>query len=57
MTHQDTYELLTLAMQLTATACENKTQDPAHVVETFINCNKAIYEQYHILREVKIAGK
>jgi len=57
MTHQDAHELLTLALQLTATACDNKTQDPTKVVDTFVTCTKIVYEQYHNFRDLKIPGK
>ena len=55
MTHQDAYELLTLALQLTATACD-KTQDPTKVIETFINCSQTVHEQYQSLRDSKMPG-
>jgi hypothetical protein len=57
MTHQDAHELLTLALQLTATACEKKPQDPSQVIETFVTCSTTIYEQYQSLRDSKIPGK
>lgn len=57
MTHQDAHELLTLAMQLTATACAGKTQEPSKVIETFVTCSTTVYEQYQSLRDLKIPGK